>query len=107
MWTENLKALKAHLRKGMLYVEMGHAKQQRDNLINRPRRNPHFNAIEDNPIGWVLGRPSGPSHGGLGNSEGPQATGSGSLRAYLNSPRRVVIKMNNYSATPHQRQKTR
>ncbi|MBT9316883.1 hypothetical protein [Leptothoe spongobia] len=28
--------------KGMLYVEMGRAKQQRDNLINRPRRNPYL-----------------------------------------------------------------
>ncbi|MBT9317256.1 hypothetical protein [Leptothoe spongobia] len=96
--TENLK-------KGMLYLEVGRvhppeypyplfgitmkkifqqrrAKQQCDNLINRPRRNPYY-AIEDNPVGWVLGRPPGPSHGGLGNSEGPQAAGFDSLRLYL------------------------
>ena len=61
------------------------AKQQCDNLINRPRRNPYFNTIEDNLVGWVLGRPPGPSHGGLGNSEGPQATGFDALRSYLDS----------------------
>ncbi|MEM9809283.1 MAG: hypothetical protein AAF959_28875 [Cyanobacteria bacterium P01_D01_bin.56] len=60
-----------------------YAKQQGDNLINRPRRNPYFNAIENNSVGWVLGRPPGPSHGGLENSEGPQETGFGSLRLYL------------------------
>ncbi|MEO1181356.1 MAG: hypothetical protein AAFX51_11005 [Cyanobacteria bacterium J06636_28] len=61
------------------FFQQRHAKQQYDNLINRPRRIPLLNAIEDNPVGWVLGRPSGPSHGGLGNSEGPQATDFGSL----------------------------
>ncbi|MBT9312216.1 hypothetical protein IXB28_08370 [Leptothoe kymatousa TAU-MAC 1615] len=38
------------------------AKQQCENLINRPRRNP-FVAIGHNQVGWILGRPSGPSHG--------------------------------------------
>jgi len=40
IWTANLKALKVHLRKGMLYLEV--AKQQCDNLINRPSRNPYL-----------------------------------------------------------------